>query len=82
MLNANNELDTKIYLTPKTLPSAYPAIPEGVLRMWIAERGTNGLAPAVRKIGRRVFIDHRMFEAWLDSHAEVSEELRGSRRGR
>lgn len=69
----------KSYMTPKSLASAYPSLPEGLLRFWLAGRSTNGLAPAVRKIGRRVIIDYKMFEAWLDSHAEMVEETRQSR---
>lgn len=82
MLEGSSEVQTKSYLTPKGLASAYPSLPEGVVRMWLAERSTNGLAPAVRKIGRRVIIDYKMFEDWLDSHAEASEEIKRSRKHR
>jgi DNA-binding transcriptional regulator PaaX len=43
-------------------------ISEGALRSQLARHRSNGLTRAIRKIGRRVFIDKDELMAWLDAN--------------
>lgn len=37
---------------------------EGQCRSWIQKAGRNGLAPAIERVGSRVYIDMDRFMAW------------------
>ena len=52
-----------------------PAIPFGANEMkhFLFKRDQNGLAKAVVKIGRRVYIDKRKFDDWIEEHREAPE---------
>lgn len=40
---------------------------ESQVRWWIFNANTNGLAPAVVRIGRRVYLDTIAFDKWIES---------------
>lgn len=40
---------------------------EAQLRWWIFNAQSNGLKPAVVRIGRRVYLDVDAFDRWLDA---------------
>jgi hypothetical protein len=61
------ELNHIKWVTPKMLWEEC-GFPEGGIRHWLFHRQTNGLAKAVRKVGRKLFIDYEAFLAWIDSH--------------
>lgn len=46
--------------------------PHGGLRWLIFNAKDNGFAKCVVRVGRRVLIDEREFEKWLDAHRQVS----------
>lgn len=43
---------------------------ENTVRWWVFHSQSNGLAHALIRIGRRVYIDADAFDAWIDSHNE------------
>jgi len=53
--------------TVKQLASEAPFVTESKLRWWIFHADTNGMAPALIKIGGRVYIDRTEFNKWLES---------------
>lgn len=61
---------TRDYITPRQLVEKYPAFNYSWLRMQLWKRNENGLHVAVRKIGKRFFIDEARFFEWVDSHGE------------
>jgi hypothetical protein len=63
-------LDYRKLRTVKQL--ATPAISEAALRAYIAESRVNGLAPAVVRVGVRVFVDVDKFNAWLDGRRQAA----------
>jgi hypothetical protein len=42
---------------------------ENQVRWWIFNAESNGLAPAIVRIGRRIYIDLDRFDEWIGSHA-------------
>lgn len=42
---------------------------ESQLRWWIFNAESNGLAPAIVRIGKRVYIDVEQFDEWVSRHA-------------
>lgn len=44
---------------------------ESQLRWWIFNAESNGLAPAIVRIGRRVYIDVDQFDAWIDRQSPM-----------
>jgi hypothetical protein len=53
-------------LTVKQFCQQHPAFTQGSMRWLLFNRQTNGLEPAVLKVGRRVLIDVDAFFRWLD----------------
>lgn len=51
--------------TVKAFASESP-FTEGQIRWWIFNAETIGLASAIVRIGRRVYIDADQFDAWID----------------
>ena len=49
-----------------TSPNGEPALTEGSLRWLIFNAGQNGLDQALVRVGRRVLIDTRAFNDWLE----------------
>ena len=62
-------MNPKRFCTPQNLPELYPgAFTRGSLRWLLHNRENNGLAPAVKKIGKRkLIIDLDAFEQWLST---------------
>lgn len=59
---------TSLWLvTPSTLPAHYPhsQIKESTVRYWLANAESNGFDTCVIRMGRRILIDLKKFEAWL-----------------
>lgn len=42
----------------------------GQMRAFLLDRETNGLEPAIRKIGKRLYIRTDLFDKWIDNHKE------------
>jgi hypothetical protein len=61
--------ETKSFLTVKQAAEKYPAFGERALRYLIFTRSRNGLAPAVRKVGKKVLLDESAFVAWIERGA-------------
>jgi hypothetical protein len=53
--------------TVRQLLEEAPALTPGGLRHLIFNARNNGLAPAIVRVGRRVFIDRKLFTEWLVS---------------
>lgn len=60
-------VDYRNLRTVKQIVDAAPWLTEGMLRWWIFHAETNGMAPAIFKVGKRVFIDENRFNKWLES---------------
>ncbi|MET4103984.1 hypothetical protein ABIE58_003432 [Roseovarius sp. MBR-78] len=59
-------IDYKELRTVKQLAAEAPFVTESKLRWWIFHAETNGMAPALIKIGGRVYIDRSEFNKWLE----------------
>jgi hypothetical protein len=57
-------------MTIRQTVEKYPFFTESSLRWYLFNRGTNGLAAAVIKIGKKVLIDDEKFIGWVDSHRQ------------
>ena len=60
-------------LTVRQVWETYPAFTEGSLRWLLFHRKTNGLAVAVRKIGKKLLLDEELFLQWVEQHSEVRQ---------
>lgn len=54
--------------TVKQLAEECPALTDRIIYHWLEERDSNGLSAAVVPIGRRILIDVRRFNEWLEAH--------------
>ncbi len=54
--------------TVSQLANAFPAFSEPALRRLIFDAEINGLANAIVRIGRRVYVDLALFEEWVERH--------------
>jgi hypothetical protein len=54
-------------LTVRQFSQKHPAFPEGGLRYQIFHAKQNGLADALRRIGRKVLIDEVAYFHWIDA---------------
>lgn len=55
--------------TVRQLCEEYPHLfTEGSLRWWIFQRERNGFSSCIVRIGRRLYIDTRALQAWLEGH--------------
>lgn len=59
-------VDFRDLATVKQVAVEAPFITEAKLRWWIFHAETNGLKPALIKIGGRVYIDRAEFNKWLE----------------
>jgi hypothetical protein len=59
-------IDYKELRTVKQLAAEAPFVTESKLRWWIFHAETNGMAPALIKIGGRVYIDRAELNKWLE----------------
>ncbi len=63
--------DEKLYRTVKELandPQLCFTVP--MLRFYILHAEKNGLAPAIRRIGRKIVIRHDLFIAWIEKYGK------------
>jgi hypothetical protein len=56
--------------TVRQLAEECPAFSEWSIRKLIAQAELNGLSKSVVRLGRRVLIDRKHFDQWLESHRE------------
>lgn len=65
-------MSTKNLLTISQFSERYPAFPQGGLRWKIFNAPNNGLqeSGAIKRVGRRVYIDPDAFFDWIDSKQE------------
>lgn len=61
-------MDMTNVLTVKQLAELNPAFPESTIRWWIFNAVTNGFSECLIRMKRRVYIDRRAFERWLERH--------------
>ena len=61
-MSVNQVADSKEY--PFTL---------GQVRHYLIKRHRNGLAKAIRKIGKRIYIHKALFDQWIESHLRKEE---------
>lgn len=59
-------VDLKDLLTVRQVAEQAPGITENKLRWWIFHAETSGIAPALVRIGGRVYIDRAEFNRWLE----------------
>lgn len=57
----------------KQLAAECPAFTEDSLRWLVFNAPTNGLAPALVRIGARVLIDRDAFQQWVFSHRQAAD---------
>lgn len=55
------------FMTVREIADAPGWPSESALRALIFNAGTNGLAPAIRRVGRRVLIDIEKFWSWVET---------------
>lgn len=58
------------YLTVKQMAARHPAFSESSLRYHIFHEEANGLAKAIRRVGRKILINENLFLNWLESQAK------------
>jgi hypothetical protein len=63
-------MDSSRYLTIKQVAARYPAFSEQSLRWLVFNAATNGMAGVVIRIGRRVLIDTKAFQEWIERHRQ------------
>lgn len=59
------------YLTVDQLAQRYRAFSQGSIRWLLFKRESNGFNRCVRKIGRKVFISAKDFQAWLEEQQHL-----------
>jgi len=64
---AEAQSPTRNLLTVRQFSQKHPAFPEGGLRYQIFHAEQNGLADALRRIGRKVLIDEGAYFLWIDA---------------
>jgi len=58
------------YATVNEMSKLYPSFSEPSLRFLIYKSKENGLSSCIRRIGRKILINTKEFEAWIDSKKE------------
>lgn len=58
---------------PKLVAAHPDKLTVPTLRWYLRNRDTNGLAPAVRRLGKQLVISKSRFEAWLANGAAVQQ---------
>jgi len=56
------------FMTVKELAKTYPSFSESSLRYMIYNAKQNGFSICIRKLGKKLVINLREFEKWIDSH--------------
>lgn len=62
--------------TVKKFSQKHPSFPEGGLRFMIFNASRNGLAPAIKRVGRKVLIDETAFFAWVEDQQRTPKAVR------
>jgi hypothetical protein len=57
----------KVYLTPRQLPSRFPAFTESSIRYLIFNCETNGFKKCIKRVGRKLLIDEQQFINWIEA---------------
>lgn len=60
-------MDSVRFVTVRQLANAPGWPSESALRALIFHADSNGLAPAIRRVGRRVLVDVEVFWRWVDT---------------
>lgn len=55
------------YLTVRQMAEKHPAFSEASLRYHIFHEKQNGLAEAIRRVGRKILINENLFFEWVES---------------
>lgn len=55
------------YLTVRQMAEKHPAFSEASLRYHIFHEKQNGLAEAIRRVGRKILINEGQFFEWVES---------------
>lgn len=63
---------TKQYATIKEMPKYFPLFTAPSLRHLI-HQNTNGIQQCIKRVGRRIFFDVELFQAWLDKQNYTGE---------
>jgi hypothetical protein len=59
------------FSSPQNIVSKNPSITLGQLRTWLQRRQENGLAPHVKKLGKRILIHESGLAQWINGHDTV-----------
>lgn len=62
------EMPDRIFLSVKQLVAKYPWCTHGGVRSWIFNENSNGFNKVVRRVGRKILINEKLFLEWIDSH--------------
>ncbi|MBN9287580.1 MAG: hypothetical protein BGO43_04160 [Gammaproteobacteria bacterium 39-13] len=62
-------LETQLdqYLDLQTFIQRYPQFKEGQMRWLVVKKSENGLAPAIRRIGRRLYFHVPSVLSWVEA---------------
>jgi len=55
------------YLTVRQMAEKHPAFSEASLRYHIFHENQNGLAEAIRRVGRKILINESLFFEWVEN---------------
>lgn len=64
-LKAKRQLDE--YLDLQTFLKRYPQFKEGQMRWFVVKKEENGLSPAIRRLGRRLYFHVPTFLQWVEA---------------
>lgn len=70
---------SKSFMTVKQLAEKYPAFTVGSIRWAIFNQGTNGFAPVIRKLGKKIVLDEEEFVRWIERGAVPEQNGQGRR---
>lgn len=75
-MTADNKPEHTCYLTVRQFAEKHPWPTQSRLRSLILHKDTNGLAPAIKKIGKSVLIDEHAFFNWVSAQNIDNKEQR------
>lgn len=64
-----NQNQQDYYLDLQSFIKQYPQFKETQLRWLVVRKDQNGLAPIVKRVGRRLYFDVPKFFEWVDSQS-------------
>lgn len=62
-----NETELTEYLDIRTFVERYPQFKQGQLRWLIVKKDENGLASAIKRVGRRLYFHTPTFLKWIQN---------------